>query len=236
MSLLAQAESDSFDWRGGLEDLWSDVTGIVPKIIVALIILVIGWFIAKAIRSLVSRILQTINFDTWIDKSGLGAPLERAGFADSGSLLAKIVYWLIMMIVIQFALFQFGEGNPLSEVFDSLVAFIPKLIVAIAIVIITGIVANFVKDLVAGALSGESYGKALSTLAMAGIWFIGGTAALDQIGVANEIVTGVFSAVLGSLSLILILKFGIGGIDSARERFWPKVYDLFEGDSTSNNA
>jgi hypothetical protein len=236
MSLLAQAESDSFDWRGGLEDLWSDVTGIVPKIIVALIILVIGWFIAKAIRSLVSRILQTINFDTWIDKSGLGAPLERAGFADSGSLLAKIVYWLIMMIVIQFALFQFGEGNPLSEVFDSLVAFIPKLIVAIAIVIITGIVANFVKDLVAGALSGESYGKALSTLAMAGIWFIGGTAALDQIGVANEIVTGVFSAVLGSLSLILILKFGIGGIDSARERFWPKVYDLFESDSTSNNA
>ncbi len=69
----------------------------------------------------------------------------------------------------------------------------------------------------------------MTTVAVAAIWVIGGFAALDQLEFAADIVDQLFTAIIGSISLILILKFGIGGIWEARDRFWPAVYDRVTG-------
>ena len=73
----------------GIEDAWSDVASFVPKLVGALAILLVGWFIAKAIRKLVHRVLTRVGFDGLVDRSGLGGYIERAGWADSGLLLAS---------------------------------------------------------------------------------------------------------------------------------------------------
>jgi len=213
-----------------------DLGGFLPKLVGAILIFVIGRFIAKFIFKLVKKGLQKANVDSLVDKSGLGGPLERAGYADSGVFLAKLVYWLIMFLVIKLTVEALGL-TALQDLIDDLVAWMPKLFVAILIVFLTGAVANFVKGLVRSATATQSWGNAATTAAVVGVWFIGGSAALDQIEVAADIVDTLFTVVLSALAAILVIKFGIGGIWAARDRFWPGVYDKMGSavEDTSSN-
>ena len=207
-----------------IEDAIGDFLAFVPKLIGFLLVLVVGWFIAKWIRRIIVTLLKKIRFDEYIDKSGLGAPLERAGFADSGRFLAMIIYYLIMLLVLQLSLDVFGD-NAISEALNGMIEFIPKLIVAIIIVILTGLVANAVRNMIGPALAEQTHGNILTNLAVAAIWFIGVFAALDQIEFAEDIVDFLFQAIITSTVAIMVIKFGVGGIWAARDRFWPAVYD-----------
>ena len=214
----------------GIEDAWSDVATFVPKLVGALAILLIGWFIAKAIRTIVHRVLRRAGFDGRVDRSGLGGYIERAGYPDSGLLLARIVYFAVMIIVLQLAIGAFGD-TAVQDVLNDLLAFIPKVFVALIIVVLTGAVANAVRSFAAPAVAHLDFGNVITQAVVIGIWVIGGFAALDQIQIAEDIVDTLFTTVMASLGAILVIKFGVGGIWAARDRFWPGVYDRFE---TSN--
>jgi hypothetical protein len=190
----------------------------------------VGVFVAKWLRRLVATLLRKIRFDEYLDKAGVGGPLERAGFADSGRFIAQIVYYLIVLLVLKLALSAFGE-NDISAALDGLIAWIPKLIVAIAIVIITGLVANAVGNILRPLLAELSYGGTLAMLATGAVWVIGGFAAIDQIDFAADIVDTLFTALVGSLGLIMVIKFGVGGIWAARDHFWPAVYKKFSNEN-----
>jgi len=228
-NMLAQ-----FEIGDSVQETFDGLASFLPKLLGAIAIFLIGRFIAKFIFKLVKTGLQKANVDSLVDKSGLGGPLERAGYADSTHLLAKLVYWLLMFIVIKLAVETLGL-EALQTLIDDLVAWIPKLFVAILIIFVTGAIANFVKGLVAGATSGESWGNAATTAAAAGIWFIGGMAALDQVEIASNVVDTLFQTVLWALGAILVIKYGIGGIWAARDRFWPNVYDKF-GSATRDTS
>ena len=212
------------EWSQGIEDAWSDLAGFAPKLIAAIVVLMVGWFIARIIRKVVEKILEKIRFDQYVDKAGIGAPVERAGYPDSGKLLAKLIYYMIMLTVLQLAIGVFGD-SAVNEAFDGLIAFIPKLFIAIIIVVITGVVANTVRSLVEPAVSHLGVGPLLAKAAFVAIWVIGGFAAFDQLEVASDTVDTLFQTVAYSLGLILVIKFGVGGIWAARDRFWPAVYD-----------
>ncbi len=216
------------DWGQGIEDAWRDLTGFIPDLIAAIVVLLVGWFVARVIRKVVEKILQKINFDRYIDKSGLGAPIERAGWADSGKLLALLIYYGLMLVVIQLAIGVFGD-TAVNEAFDGLIEFIPKLFVAIIIVIITGVVANTVRGLVSAAVSHMDAGNFISKAAFVAIWVIGAFAAIDQIEFAEDVVDTLWQTLAYSLGLIFVIKFGVGGIWAARDRFWPAVYEQVTG-------
>lgn len=226
-----------FEFSESLQETVNSLASFVPKLIGALVIFLIGRFIAKFIFKLLKKAFAKANVDSLVDKSGLGGPLQRAGFADAGHFLAKLVYWLLMFVIIKMT-FDALDIDALSTLIDDLVNWIPKLIVAIIIVFITGAVANFVKDLIGPAVASESWGNAATTAAGLGIWFIGGTAALDQAEIAAGVVDTLFSTVLWALGAILVIKYGIGGIWAARDRFWPNVYNKFGAATadTSNQA
>jgi len=219
------------DFDGILTDTFGDIADFVPKLIAFLLIFLIGMFIARLIRRVVGTVLTKIGFDGYIDKAGIGAPLQRAGFADSGKFVAQIIYYLIGLLVLKLSLSAFGD-NDISDALDGMIAFIPKLIVAIIIIVITGLVANAVGNMIRPALTDVDYGETLGKLATGAIWMIGIFAAIDQIDFAADIVDTLFTAIVGSLSAIIILKFGIGGIWSARDRFRPNVYDRLSGTET----
>ena len=209
-----------------LQETFDGIGKFLPKLIGALAILLIGWFIAKIIFRVIVKVLKKADFDALVDKSGLGQHLETAGFADSGVFLAKIIYWLVMFIVIKAAVETLGL-EAVQNLVDDLVDWLPKLFVALIIVLLTGVVAKFVKGLVSAATATQSYGNAVSNAASIAVWFIGGMAALDQVEVASDIVDTLFTTVMTALAGILIIKYGIGGIWAARDRFWPNVYDKF---------
>lgn len=218
------------EWAAGIEDAWSSIATFVPKIIVCLLILFIGSIIAKFIRKLAHKLFTAVKLDDLVDRSGLGGPLENAGYADSGKLLAQVIYWLVMIMVIQMALNVFGP-NPISELLTQLVAFIPKLIVAMIVILITGAVAGKVKEMVTGAMAGNGMAGLAGTVASAAIWFMGVSIAMDYTGFGGDIVNNLFNIIMGSLGFILVIKFGVGGIAAARDRFWPRVYDRVESDT-----
>ena len=219
------------DFDGIFTDTFGDIAAFIPKLIAFLLIFLIGMFVARLIRRAIGTLLTKINFDSYIDKAGIGAPLQRAGFADSGRFVAQIIYYLIALLVLKLSLSAFGD-NDISDALDGMIAFIPKLIVAIIIIVITGLVANAVGNMIRPALNDVDYGATLGKIATGAIWMIGIFAAIDQIDFAADIVDTLFTAIVGSLSAILILKFGIGGIWSARDRFWPNVYDQLSGTDT----
>ncbi len=221
------------DFDGILTDTFGDLADFVPKLVAFLLIFVIGMFIARLIRRVIGTVLAKIGFDGYIDKAGIGGPLERAGFADSGRFVAQIIYYLIGLLVLKLSLSAFGD-NDISDALDGMIAFIPKLIVAIVIIVITGLVANAVSNMIRPALSEVAYGETLGKLAAGAIWMIGIFAAIDQIDFAADIVDTLFTAIVGSLSAIIVLKFGIGGIWSARDRFWPNVYDRLSGSESTD--
>ncbi|MEM7094120.1 MAG: hypothetical protein AAF567_14030 [Actinomycetota bacterium] len=217
-----------------VQETFDGIGSFLPNLIGALLIFFIGRFIAKFIFRLVARVLKQANFDDLVDRSGLGEPLERAGFPDSGVFLAKIIYWIAMFIVIQLTVETLGL-DALQTLIDDLVGWLPRLFVALIIVFVTGAVANFVRGLVSGATQEQAWGNAATTVAFAGVWFIGGIAALDQVQIASDIVDTLFRIVLQALAGILVIKFGIGGIWAARDRFWPGVYDRL-GTAVENTA
>ncbi len=230
--ILAQ---DSFDWRGPLENTFELVTNFVPLLGLFLLILVVGLFVARWIRRIMHRVLTSIRFDDYIDRSGIGGPLERAGYPDSGRFVAQIVYYLIVLMVLQMAFSVFGD-NPITDALEGLVDWLPQLIVAIALIIIGGMVANVVGDLVGGATSGQDYGPFLSRAAVAGVWIFFGLAALDQIAIGEDVVDALTQVLLYGIGAAVVIKFGVGGIWAARDRFWPNVYDSLSGESTERPA
>lgn len=226
----------AIDWGQGIEDAWSDLAAFLPKLIAAIVVLLVGWFIARVIRKVVERVLKKINFDRYMDKSGLGAPIERAGWADSGHLLALLIYYALMLVVIQLAIGVFGD-TAVNEAFDGLIAFIPKLFIAIIIIIITGVVANAVRSMVSASVSHLDAGPLIAKGAFVAIWVIGAFAAIDQIEFAQDVVDTLWQTLAYSLGLIAVIKFGVGGVWAARDRFWPAVYDQIGGvQSASDDA
>ena len=153
----------------------------------------------------------------------------------AGKLLAKLLYFALMLIVLQLTISVFGD-SAVNEAFDGLIDFIPRLFVALIIVVITGAVANTVRSLVQPAVSHLDAGPLLSKAAFVAIWVIGGFAAFDQLDFASDTVDTLFQTVSYSLGLILVIKFGVGGIWAARDRFWPAVYDSVAANTAESAA
>ncbi len=206
----------------------------LPKLIGFLLILFIGWFVAKFVARIVGRLFKAVNIDRYLDRAGIGGPLERAGYADSGRFVTKIMYYLMMLFVLK-AAFGFLDIDALNQPFDALILWIPKALVALILIVIGGIVANVVRDLVAGITAGQSYSNMATNAAGLGVWMIFGLAALDQAQIAGDLIDTLTTTILASLGAILVIKYGVGGIWSARDRFWPKVYDSV-GSATASGA
>jgi Conserved TM helix len=216
--------STGVDFKKGITDAWSKVATFAPKLLGFIAVLIIGTIIAKIIRKAVSRLLQAAKVDAFLDRTGFGKTLKKSGIGSASSIITRVVYLGLMLLVLQLAIGVLGP-NPISNALSSMMSYIPKLIVALAIILITGIVAEKVGEIVRSVTNTRSYGSFLTKAAVASIWLIGVFAALDQVQVAKNVVDTLFRTVTTSLGAILVIKFGVGGVWAARDRFWPRVYD-----------
>ena len=172
---------------GALTSGLSTVAEFLPKLVIFLLILVIGLFIAKAIGKALSTLLEKAGFDRAVERGGIKSALEKSKF-DASDIVAKIIYYTLMLFVLQLAFGVFGP-NPISDLLTQVITFLPSLVVAIIIVVVAASIAAAVKTLVEGTLGGLSYGKTLANVASAFILFLGVVAALNQVGVATTVIT-----------------------------------------------
>ena len=93
-----------------------------------------------------------------------------------------------------------------------------------------------VRDLVEGLTAGQAYSTLVTNVAGIGVWLLFGLAALDQAQIAGDLIDTLTTAIFASLSAILVIKFGVGGIWAARDRFWPRVYDAIAENAPTRDA
>lgn len=207
----------SIDFGQGVSNAWDDVARFVPKFLIFLVILLITWLVAKALAKVVDVVLERVGFDRAVERGGVARAMARSKY-DASDIVAKLVFYAVMLIGLSMAFGVFGP-NPVSAYLSAIVGFIPRAIVAIVIIVVTAFLARMAYDVIAGALGGLSYGKGLATVASAAIWFFGIIAALSTIGIATAVTLPLEIALLAALAGIAIVGVG-GGLVRPMQARW----------------
>jgi hypothetical protein len=198
-----------------LQDGIYQIVAFLPKLAAALGILIVGLAIAKMIERGTDMALHKIGFDRWMQEGGVTEALERAGTRlDPSTVLAKLVFWTVTLLVILLAATTLGI-SAVSVLFAEILNYIPNVITAVIVLVLGILFGEFVKDLVlasAGALPG---GIGLARAAKGAIILLTVFMALEQLDIAQDIVVVFFIAVVGAAALATGIAFGLGGRDVA---------------------
>jgi len=191
----------------------------IPKILGFIIILVVGWFIAGLIARAVAGILRNINFNHFAQRAGVADFVDQMGVeTDSAGVLAAIVKWFVRLLVLIVAFDALGLPA-VSQVLNQLLLWIPNLVVALVVLVIAGLAANALRNLVRGstAKAGFTSPDFVANIAYIAVWAFGIVIAVNQIGIAATLVNTLFMGVIAALALALGLSFGLGARETAGE-------------------
>ena len=197
---------------GGTQ-LWA----ILPSLVGALLILIAGYFLARLIERWTDALLGRLNFNKMAEAGGLSEAMGRTGTRlDPIHAVGKLLFWLVMLVVILLASTALGLES-IRTMFGTMLSYIPTLIAAIVIVILGMIVGEFVRALVLASAGSVEGVPVLAKLAKASVVTIAVFMAVQQLGIAEEIVTAAFTLTLGAIALATGLAFGLGNRHLAGE-------------------
>jgi flagellar biosynthesis protein FliQ len=203
----------------------------IPRVIGFLVILIVGVIVATLVSKAVTFLLRKVGFDRMANRIGLNRFEQRMGVSmDPAGLLGKIVYWFLILIFLVPATDALGLPS-VSNVLNTLVAYIPNVFVAVLVLFLGTLAATFVADLVRGATATANIGNP-SIFAGVARWSIIGFAALvalEQLQIAPALVNELFGAMVLAVAIAFGLAFGLGGQDAARR--W-----LARGENTVSSA
>ncbi len=211
----------AIEWRNlvvePVTQMLTKILAYLPVLLGALVILIVGWLVAKAIRRLINWLLKTIRFDTLAEKAGISEILEKGDLKISaGEVVSSIVYWLIVIMVLVMTVDALGLPKA-SDVLTSLFAYVPKVIAALLVLIVAMFLANFVAGIVRTAAGNANLPKPqlLAGISRWAIIIFAITISLEQLGIAPLLVSATFNIILGGIVLALAIAFGLGGKDAA---------------------
>ena len=185
----------------------------IPQLIGALIILLVGYLIAKALQAIVGRVLEGIGFDRWMERGGIKQFFDRADTKHTPhSILGRLVFWFVFFVAITMAADALGIPQ-VSAVLAQLIAYIPSIIAAILILILAALLANFLSSIVRGATGSDI----LASVARYAIIVYAVFAAVTQLGIAVELTAPTFLIVLGAVALAAAIAFGLGSREVAQD-------------------
>lgn len=189
--------------------------GFLPRLIGFLLILIIGYIIARVVKGILTKLLQKAKLDHALHSGQAGQYVEKVSpGASPAALIAGVVFWLIFLFFVVTAIGQLKI--PAATTFmDKVLAFLPNVIVAILILVIAGAIAGAVGGLVAKTMGDTPTGKIVGTALPALIMIIAVFMILNQLQIAPAIVQATYIALIGSVALGAALAFGLGGRELA---------------------
>lgn len=189
----------------------------LPKIIGAIFILLIGWIIAKLLKKVIVKILKIIRLNKLSEKVGIEKFLKDGGLkATAVDLIGSLFYWIIMLTVI-LAVFNSLQLTSAQELFNSIILFIPNIIVALVILLIGLYAAKFIANVLSTSLKNmkDETAEVIEKIAYYSIVIFTVFLVLGQLKIAQEIITNAFILVFGAICLAFGLAFGLGGKEHA---------------------
>jgi hypothetical protein len=212
--------------------------GLVPALFGALIILFAGYLLAKVLERLVDRALKKIGLNSMLARGGVMQAVERSGsHLNPTRVVSNLVFWLVMFTVILIAANALGLES-LASVFGELVSYIPSVIAAIVIILVGIVLGQFVGGLIAASAGALHGGRALARVGSGGVILLAVFMALQELGIATDIVTTAFAILFGAIALAGALAFGLGNRDLAGDitREWYERYRKERDDAMAREA
>lgn len=204
--------------QGSFYDLWYTVAQYLPAILAAVIVFVIGWIVGVILYRVIVEIVRVLRLDDALKAAGMNDAAKRAGFSlDIGRFLGTLVMWFTVLVFLVASLEILGLTRVTVFLQTVVLLYLPQVIVAALILILTAIVAEVVRGLVSGsARAAGAHGANLAgTVAKYAIWVTGVMAALTQLGIATEMLQTLFTGIVVAISLAFGLSFGLGGKEAA---------------------
>jgi hypothetical protein len=198
--------------------------GFLPNLLAFVVILVVGYFVAKVLKTVVTKVLQKIGMDRALHESDAGRYVERVSPGASPAKAVGVVLFYLVFAFFFFSAIGALQIPALTTFMNQVLAYLPNVIAAIAIFVLAAVVAGAVGAGAAKLMGDTPTGKVVGTVGPALVMVIAVFMILNQLRIAEEIVTIAFAAIMGSLALALALSFGLGGRDVAR-RMLEDAYD-----------
>lgn len=202
-----------------LTEFWTDFVVFMPKLLAALVILFLGWVLAKLLRAGMLRLLRILQFHRLAEKSGLEAFLEQGNVNITLSrLISDIVYWLVLLIVIVSVSHSLGL-EVVARLFTRVINYVPNILAAILVLVFGALIARFVNRLLFAYLNRLGVGNALtlSTIAEYAVQVFVIFVALEQLQIGTALLISAFQIGFGAVALGFAIAFGLGGKERASE-------------------
>lgn len=202
-----------------LQDLWQGFLVLLPKLIGALIVFIIGWFISVGIGRLVSEILKRIKFNQLFEKGGWKNALQKADMkVDPAKFIGAIFKWALVIVFLLAAVEILGLVE-FADFLTGVLGYIPNVIIAVLIFVVAIIIADILEKLVRASVEGirTGYAQMAGAIVKWAIWVFAILAILIQLKVAPSLIQTIFTGAIAMLVISTGLAFGLGGRDAAKE-------------------
>ena len=223
----------ALDLETPVRDGITTFTTFIPKLLGFLVILAIGYFVAKIVSKVVDKLLERAGFDRAVERGGIKKALAQSKF-DASDIVAKLVFYAIFIPFLSAAVGALGIAA-LQQPLSAFIALIPRIIVAVVLVVIGAVIAGAVKSLIQNTLGGLSYGKVLANVASILILLGFVKSALDQVGIATSVTGPLLYTILGTVAGVIIIGAG-GGLIKPMQGRWETMLNKAETESANVKA
>jgi hypothetical protein len=200
-----------------LQNAWQGFLNFVPGLIGAIIVFIIGWFIAIGIGRLVAEVLSRLKFNQLFERTGWREALEKAELkVNPSEFIGAIFKWILVIVFLMITVEILGLPQ-FAILLNKLLIWLPNLIVAIAILVVAVILADILDKVMRASVQkiGVRYVNTLGVILRWAIYIFAGLAVLVQLGVALALINTLITAFFGMFALAFGLAFGLGGKDAA---------------------
>jgi len=201
-----------------LQNVWLGVASFVPNLIIALIILAIGWVLAVLIEKLVEHLFKALKIDTALKSAGLEDVIKRSGHnLNSGLFVGSLVKWFIIVVFLMSSFDVLGLSQ-FAIFLRQVVGYLPQVIVAVLILMVAMVVGSVMERIVIASSKATNIRSAemLGHITRWSIWIFAILTALFNLGIAPALIQTVVTGVLAGGALAIGLAFGLGGKDYAK--------------------
>lgn len=200
-----------------LNAFWAQIVTFFPRLLAVIVIVIFGWICAKIACKIVKRVLQLTHFDEFAGKSGLEAFLQHSELdLTLSGIISLVIYWLVILLFVITGANTLGLSE-VANMLHQLANYLPRIIVAILVMIFGSLLARFINRLIFAWLHSLKHPQALAMSTSAEyiiqIFFL--FVALEQLDIGTQLLTALFVIIFGAVFLALAIAFGLGGRDWA---------------------
>ncbi|NUQ12780.1 MAG: hypothetical protein HUU26_10715 [Gemmatimonadaceae bacterium] len=209
-----------------LRETFAQLAEVIPAMLGALVILFAGYLLAKLVEQGTERLLHRIRLNQALERGGVMEAVERGGaHFNPTRVIGKTLFWILMFGVIMVAATALGMES-LASVFTELVGYLPSLMSAIVIMIAGIVLGRFTGGLIMASAGAVQGAPTLARVGRLGVIMLSVFMALQELGIATDIVTTAFAILFGAVAFGLALAFGLGNRELAGEitREWYRRY------------